>query len=832
LAVVTLLALASPAIVERSERQSVVFVLDHSLSLGEKGWERIVEASRKISAQLGRGVESGAVATGQDSTLLAAPGADELKAMADGPSPNPAGTNLARGIALASAVFPSGTSRHIVLISDGEETEGSVEQAAREAALQGIRIHTLPVAGDLRSDVRITRFTPSQPAVSEGATIGLEAAVQSSFAGRGVLRLFENGIEVDRTNLEVTPGRLVTHRFERSPEKRNIYHYRAVLEGFGAQDTLVENNEALTVVDVRGQPLLLYLEGERSESHFLVDAMAKEGIRLDARTASGIPSQVLEIAGYDAIIFSGVPASEVGEARMTAIRDYVEKLGGGFLMIGGPNSFGPGGYHRTPVEEILPVKLRGADQEEHQASALALVIDRSGSMAGEKLELTKSAAIASAELLDDQDYIGVYAFDSSAQPVLPMTKVRNAGDVVGQLSTLSSGGGTNAFPAMMMARQDLNAVKAKVKHMIVLTDGQTTGQGYTTLANECQADGITISTVAIGSGAQISLLQAIAAAGGGKSYVTMDPSAITRIFTQDTMMHTGRLIREEPFQAKLGEDHPMLRSWKPEDAPPLLGYVRTNPKPAAQVPLLTASGDPLLAHWHFGAGKVTAFTSDCKSRWGALWVNGWDGYSRLWSQILRETARPPQTRNMDLRIEPKGDAIRIEVDLLADAGTRQNNADVEAEVYFVPANSLGTGLKRIAATRLEQRGPGSYETSLALHEAGAYLVRARCGAAQVSAGHIHQPITEVATGQANRERLERVAKITGGQCLSSASEPLTLSGAGVARHVELWPYLLGLFLGLFFVDLLVRRWENALGIVEFITRKPLEPATPRDFTAR
>jgi uncharacterized membrane protein len=721
-------------------------------------------------------------------------------------------------------VFPSGTSRHIVLISDGEETEGSLDQAAREAAVQGIRIHALPVAGDLRSDVRITRLTPSQPALSEGATLGLEAVVQASFNGKGILRLFENGVEVDRANLTVTAGELRTHRFQRSPEKRNIYHYRAVLEGFGAQDTLVENNEALTVVDVRGQPLLLYVEGESAEAHFLVDAMAKEGIRLDARTAAGIPSQALEIAGYDAIIFSGVPASEIGEARMTAIRDYVEKLGGGFVMIGGPDSFGPGGYHRTPVEEMLPVKLRGPDQEEHQSSALALVVDRSGSMAGEKLEITKSAAIATAELLDEQDYIGLYAFDSSAHPVLPMTKVRGAGDVVGQLSTLSSGGGTNAYPAMAMARHDLNALKAKIKHMIVLTDGQTAGQGYTTLANECQAEGITISTVAIGSGAQISLLQAIAAAGGGKSYVTMDPSAITRIFTQDTLMHTGRLIREEPFQAKLGEDHPMLRDWKTEGAPPLLGYVRTNPKPAAQIPLLTESGDPLLAHWRFGAGKVTAFSSDCKSRWSALWVNGWDGYSRLWSQILRETARPPQTRNMDLRLAAQGDDIQISVDLLADAGTRLNNAEVEAEVYFVPANSLGAGLKKIASSRLDQRGPGSYETRLRLDEAGAYLVRARSGTAQVSAGHIHQPATEVATGQAAREPLERAAALTGGQCLKSADDALTLSGAGVARHVELWPHLLGLFLVLFFVDVAIRRWENILGLIEFLSGRPLEPA--------
>ncbi|MBU6300264.1 MAG: VWA domain-containing protein [Verrucomicrobia bacterium] len=816
LASLLILALASPARVDRSGRQSLVFVLDHSQSLGEQGWSRVRTAADSIRRQVGSEVETGVVVTARDSALVAAPGPGKAVDLGRiGPAADPSGTNLAKGIALASAVFPSGRSRHIVLISDGEETEGSLEEAAREAAVQGIRLHTLPLAGDLKSDVRLTRLSPSQPSISEGATVGLEATVQSSFGGKGLLRLFENGIEVDRHELTVTAGVLARHHFQRSPEKRNIYHYRAVLEGFGPGDSLVENNEALAVVDVRGQPLMLYVEGESNEANFLVGAMAKEGIRLDTRAASGIPSQALEIAGYDAIIFSGVPARDIGEARMTAIRDYVEKLGGGFVMIGGPDSFGAGGYQRTPVEEMLPVKLRGDDHEEHQGSALALVIDRSGSMAGSKLELTKSAAIATAQLLDDEDYIAVYAFDSSAHPVLPITRVSGAGDVIGQLTGLSSGGGTNAFPAMVMARQALTSVKSKIKHMIVLTDGQTAGQGYTTLANECQAEGITISTVAIGSGAQISLLQAIAAAGGGKSYVTMDPSAITRIFTEDTLRHTGRLIREEPFQPRQGEEHPMLRNWKAEVSPPLLGYVRTNPKPGAQVPLLTGSGDPLLAHWRFGAGKVTAFSSDCKSRWAALWVNGWEGYTRLWAQILRETARPPQNRNMDLRLEPDGNDLRFKVDLLADAGHRLNNAEVDAEVYFVPANSLGTGLRKLAGMRLEQEGPGAYEATFRPDEPGVYLVRARHGASQVSAGHVHEPAAEVATGQAVREVLESASRLTGGQTLRSASDPLKLDGSGIARHTDLWPHLLAAFFALFLADVLVRRWENAMGILEF-----------------
>ena len=332
--------------------------------------------------------------------------------------------------------------------------------------------------------------------------------------------------------------------------------------------------------------------------------MNEEGIRLDVRSPGGLPSSLQELAGYDGIILSDIPAHLIGETRMTAIRDYVEKLGGGFVMIGGVNSFGVGGYYRTPIEEILPVKLKAPDQEELQSSALALVIDRSGSMSGQKIEICKAAAIATAELLSAKDYIGVYAFDSQVHEIVPMTRVTSTSTISSQIALLGSGGGTNIYPGMVKAREELNAVKAKIKHMIVLTDGQSSGEGYQALASQCHAEGITISTVAVGTGAQVGLLQSIAAAGGGQSYVTIDPTSIVRIFTQDTLTHTGRMIREEAFEPHLVEAHPMLRDWIDGSAPPLLGYVKTNRKATSQIPLVTDTGDPLLAHWRFGLGKV------------------------------------------------------------------------------------------------------------------------------------------------------------------------------------------------------------------------------------
>lgn len=820
--ILVLLAVASPALRLKSRDQSVFLLLDVSRSQGVSGLERVLSAADALRGNLSGRARVGAIAVGKEPRFMAYPGmggdwldSENLAALSKEIG---ADSDFSAAVRLAQGLFPTGASRHLVVVGDGVETIGSLANAAEEAAVSGLRIHALPLAGDISPDARVTRLTSSQSRLNEGASLELTASIESSLAGAGRLRLFENGIEVEVRDLQLSPGASQEFRFTRVPARRNIYQYRAVLEGFEDRDAIPENNSALSIVDVRGQPLWLYVEGEDSEAHYLASAMEKEGIRLEVRKPVAMPATLAELIGYDGILLSDVPAHLLGELRMLAIRDYVEKIGGGFIMSGGMQSFGVGGYHRTPIEEILPVRLKAPDQEEEQTSALALVIDRSGSMAGQKLEICKSAAIATAELLSPKDFLGVYAFDSQVHEVFPMTRIASTSTISNQISLLGSGGGTNIYPGMVMAKEKLGEVKAKIKHMIVLTDGQSSGEGYQALASQCHAEGITISTVAVGSSAQVGLLQAIAAAGGGQSYVTLDPAGITRIFTQDTMTHTGRMIREDAFVPKLAESHPMIRDWVEDEAPPLLGYIKTNRKVTAQVPLVTDQGDPLLAQWRFGLGKVTAFTSDCKSRWAGLWVSDWDGYSRLWAQILRETARSAQGLQMDLQLEVEGDTLLVSVDLADDAATWKSGAVVEGECFFLPANAFGASMQTLATFTLEQRGPGRYESILRPDEPGVYLVRAREGSQVVSAGHVHNPSSEVATGRVNETLLREVTELTGGTLLGQATDPLVLAGSETVRLVELWPYLLGMFLIAFVADLIVRRWENVLGVGEFVQR--------------
>ncbi|MHA3774362.1 VWA domain-containing protein [Verrucomicrobiota bacterium sgz303538] len=812
-----LLALAGPAIERRSKAQAVVFVTDHSESLGATGRQASLETMSRLVQTLPSDTQIGHVSTGEHALTQHLP-SRQRPPFAVAPElakSDSAQSDLAAGITLARGLFPAGYTPRIVLLSDGNQTRGDIEAAARDAALSGVRIDTVPIQGELRPDVRAAALRSSKVRLHEGATVELNAEIESSLKSEGVVRLFENGIEVESRRIQVDGGQTQTVAFRRTPEQRNLYSYRVVLEGF-AGDSVGTNNEALALVDVRGRPLLLYVEGEEGEGRYLVDAMAKEGLRLQTRPAQSVPESLQELNGYDGVILSDVSAHRLSERTMVLLRDYVEKLGGGLVMIGGMNSFGVGGYYRTPIEEILPVKIRAPDEEERQSVALAMVIDRSGSMAGQKLELCKSAVSATIELLAKQDYVNVVAFDSVAHTVVPMTKRGDSASLVAQVATIDSGGGTNIAPGMASAREALASVKAKVKHMIVLTDGQSEGSGYEALSAQLKSEGVTVSTVGVGTDADIQLLQAMAASGGGQCYSNVDPTAITRIFTQDAMKHMGKLVREEQFKPRAIERHLMLKDWDPTQAPPLLGYVKTTRKATAQIPLVTDLNDPLLAHWRFGLGKVTAFTSDCKSRWASLWITGWPGYSQLWGQILRETARNAQSDEMDLRLETQGDRARAIVDVMENAARFRNDASVELDVSFLAAGAVGSAMKPIVHTRLEQESSGRYSGEWDLGDAGVYLVRAQSGAQMVSGGLVRNVSGETSTGRINNALLERVAVLAGGQMLAPTVTALPEANASRAHVTELAPLLLALLLLLFLVDVVLRRWDNVLGLVETV----------------
>src|SRR6266700_1935651 len=331
---------------------------------------------------------------------------------------------------------------------------------------------------------------------------------------------------------------------------------------------------------------------------------------------------------YDGVVLSNVSSLKLSKPQMALIRDYVRDQGGGLMMIGGEESFGLGGYYRTPIEEALPVTMEVKQKVEIPSLAVVLSVDRSGSMAmatGDekitKLDLAKEAAHLVVDLLDDRNEVGVQSWDTEFIWDVPMRMAKDKNAIHHAIATIKAGGGTDGYPALKETYAQLFERPALLKHFIFLSDGQMTRGDFAGLLRRMGKDKITVSSVAIGKDADVQLMIDIAKWGRGRFYYTEDDSTIPRIFTLETQLASKASLVEQPFKAVVASPaHEAIQEIDWKEAPPLGGYVATSMKSNADLVLMTHQEDPLLATWRYGLGRSVAFTSDAKAKWGVLWV--------------------------------------------------------------------------------------------------------------------------------------------------------------------------------------------------------------------
>ena len=249
------------------------------------------------------------------------------------------------------------------------------------------------------------------------------------------------------------------------------------------------------------------------------------------------------------------PAFQLTDAKMENIEKYVRDLGGGLLVIGGSQSYGAGGYYRTPLERILPVDMRPPARLDLPHVALLFVLDKSGSMGAgpegsTKLDLAKAAAIAAADIMNPTDQVGIIGFDAAWDWALPFRPVGKGEWISEKLAALQSDGGTDLYKAMVEAHRAIAAKQAAIKHVIVLSDGLTDKADFQGLGQRMARDGITVSTVSVGSDADVQLMADIAKEGKGRGYVALDPQTIPQIFTAETLLISRDLLGRQTVHAQ------------------------------------------------------------------------------------------------------------------------------------------------------------------------------------------------------------------------------------------------------------------------------------------
>ncbi|MEI8254438.1 MAG: VWA domain-containing protein, partial [Deltaproteobacteria bacterium] len=464
-----------------------------------------------------------------------------------------AGSDLAAALSLSYGLFPPGYLRRVVVLSDGVQTDGDALAETQRAQRFGVRISTIPSRRGAPPEIAVREVRlPERIRVNE--PFDVRATVFSSRPAHASLSLMQgeaaNGLDGTRAVDLVRGDNEV--RFRSVVRVPGDVTYALNVDPAGAPDRFRENNRYVTTATVPGRPAVLYVEGDPGRASFFHDALAGGDFEVEVRGPHEFPQSLRELERFDFVVLSDVAAENVSLGSQQALTRYVRDLGGGFMMAGGPRSFALGGWQGSEVERLLPVRMEGERRRDQPSIALALVIDRSGSMQGPPLELAKAAALATAQFLGPDDYVEVIGFDTEPTRVVSMQSARNRVRIRNDISRMRPGGGTNIFPALDAAYQDLQVTRAVTKHVILLTDGQAPADQIHELVLSMVADGITVSTVGLGTQVDRALLENIGRVwGGGRAYFTADPNNLPQLFLRETQTVARNSVVEDPVQPRV-----------------------------------------------------------------------------------------------------------------------------------------------------------------------------------------------------------------------------------------------------------------------------------------
>jgi uncharacterized membrane protein len=547
-----------------------------------------------------------------------------------------------------------------------------------------------------------------------------------------------------------------------------------------------------------------------------------------------LPTELQSLAAYQSIVLVDVPARELSPRAMLALQSYVRDMGGGLTAIGGPSSYGVGGYYKTPLEELLPVNTQIKDPRRFPSVSELIVMDKSGSMSVQedkvmKIRLAAEAAARAAELINDDDEMTIIGYDTQPVDVIGPFAGRNRGQNIPRvLSMAPGGGGIYVYESLLQAQEIITQSTRLTKLVILLADGNDAEhqEGARDVVKQMHAAGVTVSVVSIGDGVDVPFLKELASLGGGRFHLTTKAANLPTIFTEETALAQRSYIVERDFYPKLGTASPILSGITA--MPQLQGYVATAAKPAAQVVLKVNETDPLLATWQYGLGRVAAFTSDVTGRWAKAWVT-WTDFPKFWAQMVRWTIVERTDTGVDAQVVQHNDQSVIEADL----PTGEINADktLTATLFDSQGNS--------SQLPLVETAPGHYEAPAYLEQPGAYFVRIESatpisqtnGITQTT--RVERMLTWVKPYSAEyspnapggADTLDAWAALGGGTQLTQAQQAFELNVPIAASRTSLFPFLLALAALLLPLDIGVRRIVVSFRKLLGLGRRELATAT-------
>ncbi len=748
------------------DRMAVIVAIDRSRSIDLVPGADARLASELRVAELGMREHDriGTVAFGATATVE-----DPLRERSVLPAPQKAdigrdGTDIGAAVSCALGEVPADAAARIVIVSDGVATRGDALNAAAAAVAAGVPVDVVPLDQAKVPDVRVASVH-TVPRANAGEALDLRVVTEATADAEVELRILRDGQLIRKGNAKIAAGEDVLHLREVAGEP-GFHRYDVELSALdAAQDRAPEDNSGSAFVRVRGEAVALILERDPPLSRALRSALEAAAFKVTVAGLAGIPSDLGALAAYDLVVLSDIAASELAVSQLDALASYVRDLGGGLLLMGGDHSLGPGGFGKTPVEEVSPVSFDLKQERRRASLAEVIAVDYSGSMAmsagtNTKLELANEAAVRSAELLGAGDRLGVMHVDTAVKWTVPLGPVSDKARIAHDIRAVGpGGGGIYVDLTLENGYQALAKEHVQLKHLLLFSDGNDAEERSRAFAivSSGKARGITTSVVALGKGSDVPALEHMSQLGDGRFYLIEDASRLPAVFAQETILAARSSINELSFSPRLGAVGPATRGIDFASAPPLLGYDVTLAKGRAQVHLVGPEGDPILATWSAGIGRAAAFTSDFSDRWGVAWT-GWDGGQRLFGQLGRDLSRRADNPRVRVEADTLGGELRLRASVMDEHNHAENFRRIEVRVAGPDGFS--------ATIPLEASGAGAYAGRLPLSRPGAYVATAvdeqtnealGTTAAALSAGEELRP-----TGS-DRGLLRQIARVTDGK---------------------------------------------------------------------
>jgi Ca-activated chloride channel homolog len=709
------------------------------------------------------------------------------------------GTNLESAIRDGAAALPSGMVPRLLLVSDGNENLGSAARAIWQAQQLGVPVDTVSLAGRPKPGLVLESVSyPGQ--VFSGERFPIDVTVTTPRAAKATIEMTAEGKPIGNNHVELARGS------NRLRVQANVNSAGAIaLAGKIAAEGLGETRfeDAITLRSPR--VLLLSRDPATSEQH-LIRALQANQFEVEHVT-NGIPDKLDD---YQLIVINNWDMESIPAARKTALEERV-KQGAGLVWIAGEHNIyvDKKGREEDPLERTLPAKL--APPRSPEGTAVVLIIDKSSSMEGRKIELARLAAIGVVENLRPIDSVGVLIFDNSFQWAVPIRRADDRASIKRMISGITPDGGTQIAPALTEAYQRIRPQQAIYKHIVLLTDGISEEGDSMSLARDAVANHVTISTVGLGQDVNRAFLEKVANSAQGKSYFLNDPAGLEQLLLRDVEEHTGNTAVEKTIQPKVLKQAEILDGVGMESAPALRGYVRFEARPTADRILDADRNDPLFVRWQYGLGRAAVFTSDAKNRWAMNWVS-WPGFDRFWANVFRDLLPHAPQSETTAEFDRASNELVVEYRLSKSVDEPAAAPDIFA---FGP-NGFQAPLKvsKIAA--------GHYRGQLAIGQnQGLFRVRPAADSRAFPEIGFYRQEDEMLEYGNNEALLRQIAAATGGHFNPTPKGVFDAAGRSIRTTMNLWPALLALALLLNLAELILRKWR---GVAEALHLAPREAA--------